>query len=244
MKRERGGSEDAVSPVVGVMLMLVVTIIIAAVVSGFAGGLMGDKQKAPSLSMDIKISNTGSWIGSGLTASVIGVSEPISTSDIKLVTSWTAKDDDGHVIVGGATIIPGAAYSNESLLGCAGAPYGFGNGVNGIHNVTSPYSIHQTFGNYTILQGTGLLAVPAGAAKEDLDAVGGSAKSDNSGYGVATKYQYTDEYDEDTGTKLDPTQFVLGKRWQHLRAGDKVSINFIHLPTGRVVFSKEVIVTG
>ena len=31
--------ENAVSPVVGVMLMLVVTIIIAAVVSGFAGGL-------------------------------------------------------------------------------------------------------------------------------------------------------------------------------------------------------------
>lgn len=34
--------EDAVSPVVGVMLMLVVTIIIAAVVSGFAGGLAGE----------------------------------------------------------------------------------------------------------------------------------------------------------------------------------------------------------
>jgi FlaG/FlaF family flagellin (archaellin) len=36
------GKEDAVSPVVGVMLMLVVTIIIAAVVSGFAGGLAGE----------------------------------------------------------------------------------------------------------------------------------------------------------------------------------------------------------
>ncbi len=35
---------EAVSPVVGVMLMLVVTIIIAAVVSGFGTGLMGDKK--------------------------------------------------------------------------------------------------------------------------------------------------------------------------------------------------------
>lgn len=43
--------EDAVSPVVGVMLMLVVTIIIAAVVSGFAGGLVGDNQKAPQASI-------------------------------------------------------------------------------------------------------------------------------------------------------------------------------------------------
>ena len=38
--------EDAVSPVVGVMLMLVVTIIIAAVVSGFAGGLAGGTKTA------------------------------------------------------------------------------------------------------------------------------------------------------------------------------------------------------
>ena len=38
---------SAVSPVVGVMLMLVVTIIIAAVVSAFAGGLSGSQTKTP-----------------------------------------------------------------------------------------------------------------------------------------------------------------------------------------------------
>lgn len=43
--------DEAVSPVVGVMLMLVVTIIIAAVVSGFAGGLAGETQKAPQISL-------------------------------------------------------------------------------------------------------------------------------------------------------------------------------------------------
>ena len=40
--------EDAVSPVVGVMLMLVVTIIIAAVVAAFAGGVMTSQEPAPS----------------------------------------------------------------------------------------------------------------------------------------------------------------------------------------------------
>lgn len=44
-------SDEAVSPVVGVMLMLVVTIIIAAVVSAFAGGLGGDQQKTPQVSL-------------------------------------------------------------------------------------------------------------------------------------------------------------------------------------------------
>ncbi|MDD5186830.1 MAG: type IV pilin N-terminal domain-containing protein [Methanoregula sp.] len=38
-------TSDAVSPVVGVMLMLAVTIIIAAVVSAFAGGMGGSQQK-------------------------------------------------------------------------------------------------------------------------------------------------------------------------------------------------------
>lgn len=40
-------TEEAVSPVVAIMLMLVVTIIIAAVVSGFAGAMATGKNQAP-----------------------------------------------------------------------------------------------------------------------------------------------------------------------------------------------------
>lgn len=40
--------DHAVSPVIGVMLMLVVTIIIAAMVSAFTGGSVSGSQKAPS----------------------------------------------------------------------------------------------------------------------------------------------------------------------------------------------------
>lgn len=47
--------DDAVSPVVGVMLMLVVTIIIAAVVSAFAGGLSQSTAKAPQLSIGAEV---------------------------------------------------------------------------------------------------------------------------------------------------------------------------------------------
>lgn len=39
--------ENAVSPVVGVMLMLVIVVIIAAVVSGFAGNILSTTEKAP-----------------------------------------------------------------------------------------------------------------------------------------------------------------------------------------------------
>jgi FlaG/FlaF family flagellin (archaellin) len=47
MMLRRINHESAVSPVVGVMLMLVVTIIIAAVVSAFAGGFSEGSKKAP-----------------------------------------------------------------------------------------------------------------------------------------------------------------------------------------------------
>jgi FlaG/FlaF family flagellin (archaellin) len=45
--------DAAVSPVVGVMLMLVVTIIIAAIVSAFAGGLAGDQHKTPQANLAV-----------------------------------------------------------------------------------------------------------------------------------------------------------------------------------------------
>lgn len=44
---------DAVSPVIGILLMLVVTIIIAAVVSGFAGSLASDESKAPQVTLGV-----------------------------------------------------------------------------------------------------------------------------------------------------------------------------------------------
>ena len=50
---------DAVSPVVGVMLMLVVTIIIAAVVSAFSGGLSSSQAKVPQATIQASYSQSG-----------------------------------------------------------------------------------------------------------------------------------------------------------------------------------------
>lgn len=44
---------DAVSPVVGVMLMLVVTIIIAAMVSAFASGAVSEQRTAPNVQLGV-----------------------------------------------------------------------------------------------------------------------------------------------------------------------------------------------
>ena len=51
--------EDAVSPVIGVMLMLVVTIVIAAVVAAFASGMGADVDMAPTAALDVTVDTNG-----------------------------------------------------------------------------------------------------------------------------------------------------------------------------------------
>ncbi len=73
--------ENAVSPVVGVMLMLVVTIIIAAVVSGFAGGLVKGQTKAPQATI------TGTFsVTKGMTITNAG-GDALATSNLLLTTT-------------------------------------------------------------------------------------------------------------------------------------------------------------
>lgn len=78
--------DDAVSPVVGVMLMLVVTIIIAAVVSSFASGVGGSREKAPvtSLKFDIRAGETGTTVRIENTGG-----ETLYTRDLQIVTTYT-----------------------------------------------------------------------------------------------------------------------------------------------------------
>jgi len=196
------GCDDAVSPVIGVMLMLVVTIIIAAVVSGFAGGLVGDNnQQPPSLAMDVEIVNSGNYRASAFFANVLGVSEPIPTKDLKIITSWvtTVKKNTyisqsgaevpgsgcilglpiGTVYHGGVEVLPGISNSFTYNTGKSVAPHGFGPGVGNLtESDTGDYGARSDgplvptsawqffavthFGNYSLEQGTVMMADAAG----------------------------------------------------------------------------------
>jgi FlaG/FlaF family flagellin (archaellin) len=76
--------EDAVSPVVGVMLMLVVVIIIAAVVSAFAGGLAKTSDKAPQVSLDVKIDS----VENKMTFTHLS-GDTLNTKDLTIITYFT-----------------------------------------------------------------------------------------------------------------------------------------------------------
>ncbi|HJJ68209.1 MAG TPA: type IV pilin N-terminal domain-containing protein [Methanocorpusculum sp.] len=85
-------SDDAISPVIGVMLMLVVTVVIAAAVTIFATGVVGETEAAPVATLDVEIlSSTASLIGlKGPELFITHLSgEPVDTDDIELRFSWT-----------------------------------------------------------------------------------------------------------------------------------------------------------
>lgn len=272
MNRTGITADEAVSPVVGVMLMLVVVIIIAAVVAGFAGGLAGSdsSKNAPTLSMDVKVINMGSWTGSGFYATVTSVSKPIPTSDLKIVTSWTLANGTP----GGATVLPQQANTElvippgylsphifppkngyVTLTGWI-SPFGEGPGLDGSithggggsnpKSDSNPYKfdkVDQQFGYYDLVPGTTLMARPYGCYNFNIDGTAGS--SWDHGYGVKTPYTYTEGQTQYvTATSFtDAMRAMFGWGWENLQEGDKVNIKVIHIPTGKVIFNKDVPVT-
>ncbi len=101
--------DQAVSPVIGVLLMLVVTIIIAAVVSGFAGGLAGGTKAAPTASLDVKIKALENYGGMppwgngyycpGITIEHLG-GDALATKDLQVIT-YVTDTSSGEIRKGG-----------------------------------------------------------------------------------------------------------------------------------------------
>lgn len=88
-------SDDAISPVIGVMLMLVITVVIAAVITMFATGMVTDTEPAPVAALDVKIYDYYQALPDvgGPDFHITHLSgDPIDTRDIELRFSWTHID--------------------------------------------------------------------------------------------------------------------------------------------------------
>lgn len=208
MKKDRGiVQEHAVSPVVGVMLMLVVTIIIAAVVSAFAGGMGGTQQKAPQASINVEIMyNTD--LGMGMTGSRMTFThmggDSIPTKDITIITYYTNKS--GYTNKHQQT-----ATSSSSDLYSAYAGYKqivpFSSDVKQGMAGNKP---HLDFGNYTWSTG-GVLSTGGDPGTADLLGINDGSSPHKIG-------------DTDFGT------------------GSVVDVKILHVPSGKYIFDKEVVV--
>lgn len=78
--------EDGVSPVIGVMLMLVVTLIIAALVTAFSSGLIDTESTTPVVYLDAEIvSNQGEYV---LNIKHLG-GDTLDTADLKILSEYS-----------------------------------------------------------------------------------------------------------------------------------------------------------
>jgi flagellin-like protein len=223
MKRiQLKNNDKAVSPVIGVMLMLVVTVILAAAVSSYAGSIGSDMQKAPQLVMDVSIKNTGYSGGSFIEFNVISVSEPVQTKDLKIITSYV----NSTGVRKGATVSAwdGTNNTNYTRVSTSAtttyhSPLGFGKGVGTNDQKTSGiFTTAQYFGEYSLVPGTSMR---------------------NSPWGWGTSYGYVNyTYIDFTGT--DGVMAVLGADWNELRTGDIVNVKVVHIPSGQAIVDTNV----
>ncbi|MEM2124699.1 MAG: type IV pilin N-terminal domain-containing protein [Methanolinea sp.] len=203
------GEEDAVSPVVGVMLMLVVTIIIAAVVSGFAGGIAGSTRTAPQASIavaiDTAVDNGMGGYDTKMTFEHLS-GDPINTRDLKIITYFA--NSSGYV------------YKHEQTASSDATDlYGYGTltRVPFLNDMRYGYSGNnpaKDFGNFTWKTGDIL----------STGNVAGTAALLGMGF-TRGAYPNPDTFD-------DPD----------FRPGAVVDVKILHVPSGKYIYDREVVV--
>lgn len=167
--------EDAVSPVVGVMLLLVVTVIIAAVVATFASGLVSTQQAAPTVAADVEILSMETYATSGAAGKfemkIVAVSDDVPTKDLKLVTKYVVNNKAyGNVTYGK---VNNTKYTTPSDTYEYVSPIGFGPGVQGSAVTSGQYDTNQQFGYYSLTEGTYMQnsGSSSGTGTDALDAI-------------------------------------------------------------------------
>jgi archaeal type IV pilus assembly protein PilA len=229
-------NDEAVSPVIGVLLMLVVTIIIAAVVSGFAGGLATTQTKPPVATLDVQLhasENAGAMLpwGSGYYVPTMVIKhmggDVIATKNTKIKTLFKNQSTNTYVQgeLSGIVAVPGKSgwnsYSNSQYC----APL--------FINDATRYGNYQTvsdvttgnadwFGNNSATLRPGdILVAPQAYCGNYNDNTTPSNRNVNTGLNNLTGLNCSDP----------ATGFVTGSTMQ---------ITILDIPSGKAIFDKEV----
>ncbi|AKB85872.1 type IV pilin N-terminal domain-containing protein [Methanococcoides methylutens] len=140
-------NEKGTSPVIGVMLMVVVTVILAAAVSSYSSGMIDTTESAPVATFDVKCVKDIDDSMSGTTLSYLQIKqvtgESMPTADLKIMTT----DANGVV----TEILPNngaTAYNNGYSDVTGSAPYLNNPGIGFEGNALTD------FGNYTLKTGS------------------------------------------------------------------------------------------
>lgn len=214
--------ESAVSPVVGVMLMLAVTIMIAAIVSATAGNFSGTEKKAPSAILDVTIYAAKDYGGYYVpTMTIKHVSgNVLQTKDLQIVTYYT---------------VPGSGnISRGSLMGVKTVDVKNSSGTEqyGVMFISDETrgSPETWFGNTTATFKPGdLLVTPAQYCEnEDTDAANTKLHNNPAMVQLFPNVKFIKSVDSDAN------EFVQG---------GVVTVKIIHTPSGQIIFDKDVVIS-
>ncbi|MFC6953798.1 type IV pilin N-terminal domain-containing protein [Halorubellus litoreus] len=100
--------EDAVSPVIGVILMVAITVILAAVIGAFVLGIGGSQAKVPQASFDY------SYSGSTVTVTHAG-GDDIEASNLKVQADGGKQSVSCGPCAAGDTLYSGATGSTSTI---------------------------------------------------------------------------------------------------------------------------------
>lgn len=222
--------EQAVSPVVGVMLMLVVTIIIAAVVSAVSGSFSSSSQSAPQAMFSVHIhaaEDMGGFYVPTMTISEIS-GDPIPTKNLKITTRFTNAS---------GTPFTGSLNSEVAVHGNDA----WNDFTSDMYSGVLVVNIGNRFGSFITTSPTG-----------DASWFGDSSAVIKSGFGMTTAAMFCGNSDDNSGPSAPHDNpgmdYLLGfdvagqERIGGFGQGSVVNVQILHTPSGKILYSKDVIV--
>ena len=220
-------SDDAISPVIGVMLMLVITVVIAAVITTFATGIVTDTEPAPTAVLDVKIKSNvqvlQDEVHGGLTGPDFWIThvsgDSIDTRDIEIRTSWTDQYGNYHQST------YSAAEFKEKHTAVKGRNQPMYAKVKGSFSNTEygSKSLNYYFGDAILTPGIKLTAT---ADYLTLDANN-------------MRSPFMDVIFDSSGKYLDDNKLGIMK---YLPKGTAVNVMILHVPSNKAIYDKEVTV--
>nr|WP_321498711.1 type IV pilin N-terminal domain-containing protein [uncultured Methanolobus sp.] len=215
-------NSSAASPVIGVMLMVVVTVILAAAVSAYSTGMLKGSDVAPKATFDVELrKNVESSYGNlSYIAITMVTGDKIPSSDLKIITVNPNARGQNKTM----EILPNVNNTNT---------LSFSAGVSPFWNLGNMPTTGQFFGEYLLEPGMTVIADEyANYDGADWDEDTGIYITDMDGHITGMQAMFADWSDEPAISSDDT-----------LNPGDVFTIKIIHTPTNKVIFTKDVVVS-
>ena len=223
--RREVGSGRAVSPVVGVMLMLVVAVVLAAVVNSFAGGLAGTQEKAPAAAFETTIyKSPAPYLGCEMVEIKYLSGEPLDTSKLKIVF-----EHEGNV----TEVLPDHHRVNyeNNLTSLGGGSYWY-------KNMSTPYLYDFKYGGFETL----------GASHDSYNSTTHDFSDEKyvefgnyvlyPGQSMVAQLYPTVNT---TDPNVDQIEAIISD-WQWVEPGDTITITIVDLRSNKPIYTEEVVV--